>query len=140
MGATDDRLSGSCLCGAVRFLVTPPFADEGRCHCKRCQVRSGQTSSLIARVPRAALEITDGEDELRVWRPETGHPKWFCGLCGTHVFACELDGDGPVFLRPGALDPTPEIKPRWHAWVSSVPSWDTLPDDGLRRYPRGLSG
>ncbi len=133
------RLNGLCLCGAVRFLVTAPFTDAGRCHCKRCQIRSGQSSSLIARVPRAGLEITGGADELRVWRPPTGHPKWFCGLCGTHLFAGELDAEGPLFLRLGTLDPTPNVEPRWHAWVSSMPSWATLPDDGLPRYDRGLT-
>jgi hypothetical protein len=128
------------LCGAVRFLVTLPFTDVGRCHCKRCQSRSGQSSSLAARVPRAALEIADGLDQLRVCRPPTGNPKWFCGLRGTHVFAGELNGVGPVGLRPGTLDPTPNVDARWHIWVSSMPSWDVLSDDGLPRYDQGVTG
>jgi len=137
---SDDRLRGRCLCGAVRFLVTPPFTDAGRCHCRRCQIRSGQSSSLVGRVPRAALEIADGFDELRVWRPPTGNPKWFCGLCGTHLFAGDVGGEGPVGLRPGTLDPMPKVEARWHIWVSSMPSWDTLPDDGLPKYEQGVTG
>ncbi len=140
MTTSDERLSGRCLCGAVRFLVRPPFTDAGRCHCKRCQIRSGQSSSLVARVPRSALEITDGRDELRAWRPPTGNPKWFCGLCGTHVFAGELDGEGSVGLRPGTLEPTPNVDARWHIWVSSMPAWDALGDDGLPSHDQGVPG
>jgi hypothetical protein len=136
---SEEMLRGRCLCGAVRFTVNPPFVDAGRCHCKRCQIRTGQASSLVARVPGSALTITDGEHELRVWRPQTGNPKWFCALCGTHVFAGELDGQGAVGLRPGTFDEMPDVQPRWHVWVSSKPAWDTLPDDGLPRYAEGIT-
>jgi hypothetical protein len=136
--SSEAAYAGRCLCGAVQFTVEPPFVDAGRCHCRRCQTRTGQTSSLLGRVPRAAVTISGGADELRVWRPETGNPKWFCGLCGTHLFAGELDGDGAIGIRPGTLDPMPELEPRWHVWVSSMPSWDTLPDDGVPRYDEGI--
>lgn len=138
MAASQDAYSGRCLCGAVQFTVQPPFVDAGRCHCKRCQTRTGQTSSLVGRVPRAAVTISSGADELRVWRPETGNPKWFCSLCGTHLFAGELDGDGPIGIRPGTLDPVPQVEPRWHIWVGSMPPWETLPDDGVPRYDEGI--
>lgn len=137
--ASEEQLSGRCLCGAVRFTVNPPFIDAGRCHCKRCQIRTGHASSLVARVPGSALTITDGEQQLRVWRPPTGNPKWFCAMCGTHVFAGELDGEGPVGLRLGTFDQMPDVQPRWHIWVSSKPAWDTLPDDGLPRYQEGVT-
>ena len=136
----DAPYAGRCLCGAVQFTVEPPFIDAGRCHCKRCQTRTGQTSSLLGRVPRAAVTISGGADELRVWRPESGNPKWFCGLCGTHLFAGELDGDGQLGIRPGTLDPVPELEPHWHIWVSSMPAWEMLPDDGVPRYDEAIPG
>jgi hypothetical protein len=136
---TAESHEGRCLCGTVRFAVTPPFTDAGCCHCRRCQIRTGRSASYLVRAPRAAVEITDGEGELRVWRPATGNPKWFCGLCGTHLFAGELDKlDGQLGLRPGTLDPMPEVTPRWHIWVSSMPAWDSVPDDGAPRYDREI--
>lgn len=133
-------MTGHCLCEAVRYEVRSDFTDAGRCHCRRCQIRSGQSSSLTGRVPRDAITITAGEDRLRVWRPQTGNPKWFCGDCGTHLFAGELDGSAPIGLRLGSLEPMPNVQPRWHVWVSSMPEWETLPDDRLPRHQRSSAG
>jgi hypothetical protein len=39
-------LSGYCLCGAVQFLVTPPFTDAGRC---QTTVSPGTIAFMIRR-------------------------------------------------------------------------------------------
>lgn len=62
------------------------------------------------------------------------------GCAGRTLFAGELDGEGPVGLRPGTLDPMPNVEARWHIWVSSMPSWDVLSDDGLPKYEQGVTG
>jgi hypothetical protein len=35
------RLSGHCLCGAVRFEVEGPIRGVGMCHCSKCRRVSG---------------------------------------------------------------------------------------------------
>jgi hypothetical protein len=30
-------VSGSCLCGGVRFELTPPFGPASFCHCGNCR-------------------------------------------------------------------------------------------------------
>ncbi len=83
---TDFPLTGGCNCGAVRFEVTAPLALASYCHCKRCQRRSGAAASANAHPAPDAFRIVAGEDTLRVWKPDGGGEKWFCGDCGSSLF------------------------------------------------------
>ena len=128
MAEFDEPLSGGCMCGAVRFEVSAPFVDAGICHCKRCQIRSGQGQSFSAIAEDAAVRITSGRVQLRVSPPENGNP--VRGACG------ELGDGGRVVVRLGTLGDPPQVHPRWHAWTSSTSALAPLTDDGLRRYER----
>ena len=80
-------LTGSCMCGTVRFEVTAPFTTAGYCHCTRCQHRTGVPWALSGIVDADGFEILQGADEIRTYRPDDGWPKSFCGQCGGHLFA-----------------------------------------------------
>jgi hypothetical protein len=134
MTSLDEPLTGGCMCGAVRFQVDAPFIDAGICHCRRCQIRSGQGASFSAIAAAKSVTVTDGRGQLRVWRPDHGNPKWFCDECGAHVLGGDLGGAGQVVVRLGALDEPPPIEPRWHAWTLSASALAPVPDDGLPRY------
>lgn len=133
-------LKGRCLCGAVRFQVVEELDACGYCHCKRCQRRSGTTSTLGGIVARDGFELLAGAEKIRTWRPPDGHPKSFCVECGGHVFSGDPERGPVVGVRFGALEADPGIRPEWHQWVSSAPAWDPLPDDGLPRYPKRRPG
>ncbi len=83
---TDLPLTGGCNCGVVRFEVTEPLVGASYCHCKRCQRRSGAAASPSAHPAPGAFRIVAGEDTLRMWKPEDGGEKWFCGECGSSRF------------------------------------------------------
>jgi hypothetical protein len=134
MPSPESPLRGSCACGAVEFQVTADFTTAGYCHCSRCQHRAGTPWSMNAMAPGAAVTLLTGEGELRTWRPETGLPKSFCGICGGHVFSGEPGGDGIVGVRVGALHGSPGITPRWRQWMSSAVDWAPIPADGLPRF------
>ena len=85
--------SGSCHCGAVRFTVegTPDKAIE--CNCSHCQ-RKGL---LLWFVPRAALDVTAGDDALTEYtfnRHVIRHR--FCRVCGCQPFAIGQSPDGEM--------------------------------------------
>jgi hypothetical protein len=80
-----------------------------------------------------AFALLDGESLLRSWKPEGGQAKWYCAGCGGHLFSRPDDGEH-VYVRLGALDAEPGIRPEYRQWVSSAVSWESIPDDGLPRY------
>ena len=139
MPSPDEPLTGRCACGTVRFRVTKPFDTAGYCHCKRCQRRSGALWALSGGVAGDGFEITEGAEAVRTWTPPDGLPKSYCGECGGHVFGGALGGPF-IVVRLGAVDGDPGIRPEWHAWVSSAPDWEPLPDDGLPRFEQSRTG
>ena len=127
-------LTGGCPCGAVRFAVSAPFVAALYCHCQRCQRRTGAAASANAQVATEAFAVLSGADEIRMWQPEDGAPKAFCGRCGGHLYSGDPNVDEAVRVRLGALDADPGIRPSARQWVSSAASWEPIPDDGLPRF------
>ena len=79
----DLPLTGSCLCGGVRFEVSEPLVSSGYCHCTRCQRRTGTGASASGRIAPGSLRIVSGEELIRSWNPpDHGFSKVFCGECG----------------------------------------------------------
>jgi hypothetical protein len=131
--SAEPLLTGRCACGQVRFAISAPFETARYCHCHNCQRRTGTSSSANARVRADAFALLAGDALLRSWRPQGGQAKWYCVECGGHLFSRPDDG-GYVFVRLGALDSDPVIRPEYRQWVSSAVAWEAIPDDGLTRF------
>jgi hypothetical protein len=127
---------GSCLCGGVRFEVEPPFRIALHCHCSRCRKHSGTFGLTQARVPKERFRLLDGDELIRVYAPEGGKVKAFCGECGSSLFGGDWPHGEEVSIRMGAFDDDPGITPQAHVFVESRAAWDVLPDDGLPRHPQ----
>jgi len=132
---TDLPLTGGCNCGAVRFEVRQPLAAASYCHCKRCQRRSGAAASANAHPASGSFRIVAGADRLRMWKPDGGGEKWFCGDCGSALFSRNPADATMVGVRLGAFDEDPGIRPAARQFVAYAAAWEPIPDDGLPRYP-----
>jgi hypothetical protein len=130
----DLPLTGRCNCGAVQFEVSEPLVVAFYCHCRRCQRRSGAAASANAQAAPGTFRIVAGDETLRVWKPEDGREKWFCGDCGSALFASAPDRADPIGIRMGAFDRDPGIRPSLHLFVAYAAQWEPIPDDGLARY------
>jgi hypothetical protein len=127
-------ITGGCGCGAVRFEVSQPFLSAAYCHCTRCQRRTGSAAAATARAEPGAVQIVQGESELRAWAPEGGREKVFCVRCGSALFSRAAGSDDNDGVRLGAIDGDPGIRPSSRQFVAYAATWEELPDDGLPRY------
>ncbi len=132
---TDLPLTGGCNCGAVRFEVTAPLVEASYCHCRRCQRRTGAAASPNAHPAESSFRVVRGAATLRMWQPEGGGEKWFCGECGSSLFARNPSHANPLGIRMGTFDDDPEIRPSVRQFVASAAPWEPIPDDGLPRFP-----
>jgi|SRR5215218_4453833 len=127
-------VTGSCLCGGVRFEVTEPFQRISQCHCTSCKKLSGGVGTTSGRAATPSIVILEGEELLRTYQPPEGSAKTFCSRCGSNLFG----GGWPEFehasVRLSALDEPFERTPQVHLFVRSVAPWETLPDDGAERF------
>jgi hypothetical protein len=133
-------VSGSCLCGGVRFEVEPPFRRANYCHCSRCRKHSGAGGLAQARIARDRFRLVAGVELVRVYRPEGGKAKAFCSICGSSLFGGDWPEGDEVSVRLGVLDDDPGIRPQYHAFVDSHAVWEELPEDGLPRYAAAKPG
>lgn len=129
---------GSCLCGAVRFVIDGNFEGFFLCHCSRCRKDTGSAHAANLFAQAAKLTFLSGEDHVRVFDlPETRHGKAFCATCGSAL--PRLQGDGTSLLVPaGSLDTPVDIAPNAHILWADRANWD----DGLANVVRldGLPG
>ena len=84
-------LTGSCMCGAVRFGVSAPLLGAAYCHCKRCQRRTGTAFSVSGLTQVGSFSIMEGADAVGTYRPgDGGWDKSFCSACGSQLFSSKL--------------------------------------------------
>jgi hypothetical protein len=127
-------LTGGCGCGAVRFEIDAPLLSALYCHCTRCQRRTGAAAAASARIEPGSLRITEGEEHLSGWVPETGLEKVFCGECGSALVGRDPKTREISVVRLGAIDGDPGVRPSAHQFVAYAARWEPIPDDGLPRF------
>ena len=122
-------ITGSCLCGGVRFEVEPPFIRAGHCHCSRCRKHSGTFGLTQVRVGREQFRLLQGGELIRVYGKGQGAVKAFCSVCGSSLFGGTWPDGAQVSIRMGAFDGDPGIRPQFHTYVASRAPWDHIVDD-----------
>ena len=120
-----DALSGSCLCGAIRFTVSQPVTELRACHCKDCQKASGAGGSVNAVLPASAFRITQGAPKRFAARADSGRTlfRHFCGDCGSPIYSYRETRPETLVVRAGAFDDPPPMKIAAHIWTKSKRPW-----------------
>jgi hypothetical protein len=134
---TDAVIRGSCLCGRIKFEVTPPFTDFRYCHCPRCQKATGSAHASNIIAPPDRIHWLAGQDNIiRFDLPEAKRfSTSFCMTCGTPL--PRISRNGSVLIIPaGSLDDDPVIRPKnsiwwafralWYVEPSEIPKFDEM--------------
>lgn len=125
---------GSCLCGAVKYEVSPPYQRMLHCHCSRCRKATGTGHATNFIVEPHQLEWLSGEDMITRYDLPTAKSfaKCFCNRCGCPV--PRLTRSGKVVVVPmGSLDDVPPFKPTDHIYWDSRAPWG-CPSGGLATH------
>lgn len=122
----NQKMSGSCLCGALRFETTVEPLFQGFCQCTDCRkVGSGHYAAIG--LPTDAVKITGkssrfgklGDSGKMIYRN-------FCPTCGGMVFDL-MDVMPSVAIVNGALLDDPSLfKPQSAIFTRSAVAWDHL--------------
>ena len=123
----DRMLTGSCLCGAVRYTVADAFAYAANCHCSNCRRTTGSAFKPFAGIERSKLRITEGEDSLMIFGEEAAN-NTHCKVCGSLLFSVVREG-AFAHVAMGTLLDDPAIRPNEHIFVGSKAPWFEITDD-----------
>ena len=124
-----ESITGSCLCGAIKYQATTDPVWAHNCHCSRCRSASGAAFASTLFVPKDSFEFTVGEELLTRYEvPEAqtfNHS--FCSTCGATLPFQTLFPE-IIGIPMGSLDSDPGISPLAHIFVSSKASWFEITD------------
>ncbi len=128
-------LTGSCLCGAVRYTASAEPVFSGHCHCADCQKETGCGHLTIVAVPDAAVEITGPTSTFaKVSASNQPNVRTFCSKCGSTLFSRPQSLAGMTLLRAGTLDDPSQISPSMSIFTSRAHAWDQ-PNASLPSFP-----
>jgi hypothetical protein len=118
------RISGGCLCGAIRYSAETDPAFTAVCHCKNCQKQTGTASSVIVGLPAGSLSISG---PIKTFR-DTGDSgkavyRRFCPACGSPIVTDVEVMPALTFLKAGTLDDTGWLKPAMEIYCDSAQPW-----------------
>jgi len=135
MSAKPSKVTGGCLCGAIRYEASEPPINAGICHCRMCQKSTGSAFMVIAGFSRTALRFTEGEPKL--YKSSAIMEKGFCSNCGSLLFDKFIVGSlrrnpNIVWIQLGTLDHPEVVSLKFHSGVESQLPWVHF-DDGLPR-------
>ena len=109
----ETTITGSCLCGAVKFTVEGEPIRTGLCHCHDCRRTSGSAFAMFSIWDRSAFACTGPT--------RTYEGRSFCPACGSRVFSLR---PGEVEIMTGALDRAPtDITPGYEIWTKRREHW-----------------
>jgi hypothetical protein len=125
------RLTGSCLCGAVRYEICGPVRPVIYCHCSQCRKSSGHFVAASACEPKA-LKLVD-ETGLRWYASSPAAERGFCADCGANLF-WRTQNRATVSIMAGTIDPPTGLQAIAHIFVDDASDYH-VPGDGLPQYP-----
>lgn len=118
-----DKLTGSCLCAAVKYIINGPVKAVANCHCKTCKKITGGAFETVAVVAEDHLEIVADQEALASYRIHDTAIKYFCRTCGTPVFNAVNKYPGNRMIQVGSLDEPALVAPAINIFCESMLPW-----------------
>jgi hypothetical protein len=123
-------IHGQCLCGAVRFELTPPLAELTHCHCRSCRLSRGVAFVTWTSTPPERFALTAGEDSLAWYRTSPGVRWGSCGKCSSPMFYVADQPGHPeapkldhVYVSVGSLTDPIAARPAAHVSYEEHVAW-----------------
>src|SRR6266540_5741985 len=96
-------ISGSCLCGTVRYEVTGPFNMMMSCHCSMCRKQHGSGFATYVSAPIDRFRWVAGEDAIMAYPSSEQGMRYNCKVCGS-VVPLMMPTHGLAVLPAGPLE------------------------------------
>src|SRR5258708_25695473 len=114
MSEAPQPVTGSCLCGQIRFRVNGPFGVVANCHCSMCRKAQGCAFATNASVGREHFTLLQGAELITEYESSRGKFRCFCRVCGSPIYSRRVEGPDEVRVRFGTLDDDPGVRASFH--------------------------
>ncbi|MBY8977910.1 GFA family protein [Rhodobacteraceae bacterium NNCM2] len=127
-------ISGSCLCGTIRFEIGGPLKGAVNCHCSICRKAHGAAFRSRAVAATKDFNWISGEAALSRYESSPGEFRCFCSICGSSLITTFTAKPDHLAVALGVLDDDPGATPQLHVFVGSKAPWHEI-TDGLPQWP-----
>jgi hypothetical protein len=124
------RITGGCLCGAVRYVTDAEPDRTIVCHCTICQRHIGSAFATLVAFPAGSIEVTGALNTYTEPGGTTGEPmhRRFCPGCGTPIIL-EREKGARTLIMGGTLDDTSIVRPTVNLFCASAQAWVPITPD-----------
>lgn len=135
MSDSNERASGQCHCGAIRFSMPTAVHHHALCHCSDCRRHSGAPLVGWALVDRSDLELNGTP---KIYASSEHGRRHFCADCGTGLFYVNEEiFPGQIDVQTATLD-DPDLIPAqvqiqtaeriaWMSGLNELPAFERYP-------------
>jgi hypothetical protein len=128
---TEEKRSGGCLCGAVRFEIDGPMREVLICHCKQCRRQHGHAAAYT-NAPAEKFRFL--ERRGLAWRRSSPEAeRGFCRECGSSLFYRRMGGP-TLSVTAGSLDEPTGLTCGAHLFTASKGDYYEIGEDGIARH------
>jgi hypothetical protein len=122
-GILKNRITGSCSCGEIQYIITGRIKSVVNCHCDSCKKMTGAAFETIALVNETDIAFTNGEDALTAYQITERAKKYFCRHCGTPIYNLNSKIPRNCMVHIGSLDTPAMVKPTANLYCESMLQW-----------------
>ena len=152
----NEKLTGGCICGQVRYQIKEKPLFTQACHCKDCKILTGSSYVVNSSILENTL-VVEGQVSSTKLKAGSGASckTYFCNNCGTYVYADYDSAVKRLTLRTKTLDSSEKFPPQVHIFIKDKDPWLNLsenvicfkemydpkkiwPEESLKRYSKYL--
>ena len=127
-GGEAGRITGGCLCGAVRYEATGEPSAMGFCDCADCRKASGSGFIPFVGFPAEAVQFSGEARQHRSPAFRGGEAvRNFCPRCGGLVFGGVVGESESHTIYAGSLDDPRAFRPTLVIFDRDRPAWVVTP-------------
>ena len=125
MTEENQKLKGSCLCGAVSYEVLTAFDQLFLCSCTQCRQITGSAFASNLFVSADGFNWLSGESDIEIYKvPGRDISQSFCPICGSGV-PWSTGDKSKMAIPAGSLHGEPEVANRLRIFAAEQPSWSS---------------
>ena len=124
--STDEEvtLTGSCMCGEVRYRITGPLREVVNCHCEPCRQFTGH---YLAATAVSTKDIFFEKQETLTWYHRTPTVRYgFCSQCGSSLFWHDATRENFFAVPAGCLDQPTGLRTVLNIYTETAGDYYTL--------------
>ena len=124
------KITGGCLCGAIRYEIDGEPFRIANCHCDDCRKATGSAYATNLFFKEEQIKILQGTPKKFEHLADSHNTmiKEFCSDCGSQVFGSGAIRPGVKNIKVGSIDDARFVKPQVNLYTAHALSCSYIDD------------